>query len=174
MVEEEHVTQYESMLDPAESWFEQLVLHEYNEVYMYHSFAAQESDPRIKKIWELHLAMEIEQLRLAGDLMRRYDGREPAEVLPASLPEPVLLAPNKAYVRDILSTQMDMTSLGTGYVMDAHRRFQDHLAKVNAGGNPSEQVIDAHRERFGTDYRLETEGAHPVERFREHAGTGSR
>jgi hypothetical protein len=174
MVEEEHVTQYESMLDPGESWFEQLVLHEYNECYMYYSFAAQESDRRIRQIWELHLAMEIEHLRVACDLMRRYDGREPAEVLPAELPQPVLFEPNKAYVREVLANQIDLTSLGTGYVMDAHRRFQDNLAKVNAGGSPSEQVIDEHRKRFGTDYRLTTEGPHPVERLREDALTGTR
>jgi hypothetical protein len=174
MVEEEHVTQYESMLDPAESWFEQLVLHEYNECYMYHSFAGQEPDPRIRKIWELHLAMEIGQLRIAVELMKRYDGREAAEVLPAHLPEPVLLEPNKAYVRRVLATQLDLTSLGTGYVMDAHKRFQDNLAKVNAGGNYSEQVIDTHRERFGGEYRLETEGPHPVEKLREDTLAGRR
>ncbi len=27
---------------------------------------------------------------------------------------------------------------------------------------PSEFVIDAHREQFGTDYRLGTEGQHPA------------
>ncbi|MEX5710189.1 hypothetical protein AB1484_18245 [Parafrankia sp. FMc6] len=174
MVEEEHVTQYESMLDPGESWFEQLVLHEYNECYMYYSFAEQETDPRIRRIWELHLSMEIEQLRIAADLMKRYDGREAAEVLPAALPEPVLLEPNKEYIREVLATQIDLTSLGTGYVMDAHRRFQENLAKVNAGGNFSEEVIDAHRERFGAEYRLETDGPHPVERLREDSLTGRR
>ncbi|WP_018638015.1 hypothetical protein [Parafrankia elaeagni] len=166
MVEEEHVTQYESMLDPAESWFEQLVQHEYNECYMYYSFAAQEPDRRIRDIWELHLAMEIGQLQAATELLKRYDGREPEEILPAALPEPVRFEPNKEYVRDILADQVDLTSLGTGYVMDSHRRFQERQAKVNAGGVPSEQVIDDHRQRFGTDYRLETEGPHPVERLR--------
>ncbi|EIV92347.1 hypothetical protein [Frankia sp. QA3] len=172
MVEEEHVTQYESMLDPGESWFEQLLLHEYNECYMYHSFEAQESDPRIRRIWELHLAMEIEQLRIAADLMRRYDGRDPLEVLPAALPEPVLLEPNKQYVREVLADQVDLTSLGTGYVRDAHKRFQENLKRVNAAGNPSEEVIDIHRERFGREYRLQTEGPHPVRELREEAFAG--
>ncbi|WP_018503918.1 hypothetical protein [Parafrankia discariae] len=166
MVEEEHVTQYESMLDPAESWFEQLVQHEYNECYMYYSFAAQEPDRRIRDLWELHLAMEIGHLHAAAELLQRFDGRDPEEVLPAVLPEPVRFEPNKEYVRDILANQVDLTSLGTGYVMDSHRRFQERQAKVNAGGVPSEQVIDAHRQRFGTDYRLETEGPHPVPRLR--------
>nr|WP_232291923.1 hypothetical protein [Frankia sp. QA3] len=106
--------------------------------------------------------------------MKRYDGREAAEVLPAALPEPVLLEPNKAYVREVLAAQIDLTSLGTGYVMDAHRRLQANLAKVNAGGTFSEDVIDAHRDRFGAEYRLQTEGPHPVERLREDSLVGHR
>ncbi len=31
---------------------------------------------------------------------------------------------------------------------------------------PSDRVIDQHREMFGRDYRLETEGPHPVEEER--------
>jgi hypothetical protein len=38
MVEEEHVTHYESLLDPGETWWERLVNHEYNECYLYYSF----------------------------------------------------------------------------------------------------------------------------------------
>lgn len=173
-VEEEHVTQYESMLDPGMSWFENLAMHKYNEVYMYYSFMQQESDQRIKQLWELHLNMEIGQLHEVCDLMRRYDGREPAEVLPSEVPEPVIFEENKAYVRNVLATQCDLTSLGTGYVMDAHNRFQENLAKVNAEGSYGDQVIAEHVERFGTDYRLETEGPHPVEGLRQPGPTGNR
>jgi len=72
MIEEQHVTQYESLLDPLESWFQQAVFHEYNECYMYYSFMSQETDSRIKALWELHLNQEIEQLRIACDMMRRF------------------------------------------------------------------------------------------------------
>src|SRR5436305_1235463 len=34
MIEEQHVTQYESLLDPLVSMLEDLVFHKYNEVYM--------------------------------------------------------------------------------------------------------------------------------------------
>ncbi|MBB4911483.1 hypothetical protein [Actinophytocola algeriensis] len=54
MIDEEHVTHYESLVDPGETWWERLVLHEYNEVYLYHSFMENESDPKVKAIWELH------------------------------------------------------------------------------------------------------------------------
>jgi rubrerythrin len=169
-VEEEHVTQYEGMLDPGESWFEQLVMHDYNECYMYWSWMQQESDPRIKQLWELHLNMEIAHLQAACDLLRRYDGREPEEILPASVPEPVILEENKQYVREVLATQVDLTTLGTGFVMDSHKRFQENLATVNAGGSPMEQVVEQHRDAFGgKEYRMETDGPHPVEGLRDPA-----
>jgi hypothetical protein len=35
--------------------------------------------------------------------------------------------------------------------------------RIHAGEKPpSERVIDEHLERFGEEYRLETEGPHPV------------
>src|SRR3954467_8168075 len=86
-VEEQHVSHYESLLDPLDSWLKQWVFHEYNEVYLYWSMLQQETDARIKAIWELHCHMEIGQLKLACDLMRRYEGIDAEEILPPSLPE---------------------------------------------------------------------------------------
>lgn len=176
LIEEEHVTHYESLVDPGETWWERLVNHEYNECYLYHSFMETESDRRIKAVWELHLNMELEHLHAACDLMRRHDGREPEEVLAPELPRPVTFEPNKAYLRELLDTQIDLTTLGTGYVREAHERFERMQEQINGGEEPpSERVIDMHREQFGTDYRLSTEGEHPVERLREqHAGGGDR
>lgn len=163
LIEEEHVTHYESLVDPGETWWERLVLHEYNEVYLYHSFMEAESDRKVKQVWELHLNMELEQLRIAVELLREHDGRDPAELLPAELPEPVTFEPNKAYLRHLLDTQIDLTTLGAGYVSEAHERFEQFQDKIMGGEiPPSEFVIDAHREQFGTDYRLETEGPHPA------------
>lgn len=106
MIEEQHVTQYESLLDPLESWFQQEVYHHYNECYLYHSFMSQESDPRIRAIWDLHLNMEIEHLRVACEMMRRYEGIEAEEILPKELPEPTLFQENKQYVRQVLADQV--------------------------------------------------------------------
>src|SRR3954447_17767739 len=89
LIEEEHVTHYESLVDPGETWWERLVNHEYNECYLYYSFMETESDPRVKGIWELHLNMELEHLRIACDLMRRHDVRDPESILPRELPPPV-------------------------------------------------------------------------------------
>lgn len=164
-VEEEHVTQYESLIDPAQSWLESLVLHEWNECYMYWSFSQDEPDERIRKIWDLHLAMEIEQLKQAADLMRRYEGRDPAEVLPPELPAPVKFEPNKDYIRQVIADQVDITAFGTGFVGDWPDRYLKQMETLNAGGVPSEQVVDLNVHEHGRDYRIQTEGPHPIERL---------
>src|SRR4051794_25493992 len=51
-IEEQHVTQYESMMDPQQSYLEQWLQHEAMEVYNYYSCVEQENNPRIKRIWE--------------------------------------------------------------------------------------------------------------------------
>lgn len=110
------------------------MLHEYNECYLYHSFMQAKPDRKVKQVWELHLNMELEQLRIAADLLRAHDGRDPAELLPAELSQPLMFEPNEAYLRHLLDTQIDLP------------------------------VINAHRDQFGADYRLETEGPHPAPR----------
>jgi hypothetical protein len=167
LIEEQHVSHYESLLDPLDSWLKQLVFHEYNEVYLYWSMLQNEDDRRIKALWELHLDMELGQLQVAGDLLRRFEGIEPAELLPPALPDtPVTFEPNKEYVRAILAEQIDLRTDGFDYV-NAAELAPDHRSlvyreKVNAGGVPSEQVIDMNREASGREYRDETDGPHPV------------
>jgi len=173
LIEQEHVTHYESLVDPGETWWERLVTHEYNECWLYWSFMEQESDPRIKAIWELHLQMELAHLQQAADLLRRHDGREPEQIVgDTGLPEPLMFEPNKEYLRHLLATHLDLTKLGAGYVREAHERFEEMQEKIHGGEQPpSEVVIDAHREMFGDEYRLETEGPHPVESLRARQGS---
>ena len=171
LIEEQHVTHYESLLDPLDSWLKQLVFHKYNEIYMYWSMLQNEQDRRIKSIWELHLDMEIGQLHAACDLLRKYDGIEPEELLPKELPDtPVTFEPNKDYVREILASQIELSADGPIYVPDADlpadhpsRRYR-HI--MNEGGAPSELVIDENRANSGREFRDETEGDHPIPALR--------
>jgi hypothetical protein len=173
LIEQEHVTHYESLVDPGETWWERLVNHEYNECYMYYSFLQQEPDPEVRAVWELHLEMELAHLQVACDLMRRHDGRDPEEILAPALPEPVRFEPNKEYIRHLLATQMDLTTLGAGYVREQHERFEKMQAQIHGGERPpSERVIDQHREMFGGEYRIEAAGPHPAEELREEAVRG--
>src|SRR5690606_15133714 len=116
MIEEQHVTQYESLLDPLDSWFQRELFHHYNECYMYWSFMNDEVDPRIRKIWELHLAMEIEHVRVAGEMLKRFEGVEPQQLLPKELPEPTRFHENKEYIRQVMANQTFLTANCTEFV----------------------------------------------------------
>ena len=70
MIEEQHVSQYESLKDPNATWLECWVMHEYTECYLYHSMLVQETCEHIKKIWEEHFEMEIAHLKLALDYLK--------------------------------------------------------------------------------------------------------
>ncbi|HEX2965421.1 MAG TPA: hypothetical protein VHO84_06530 [Syntrophorhabdaceae bacterium] len=162
MIEEQHVSQYENLMDPRMNWFEMMVCNDYNECYLYHSFMEQESDPSVKKIWELHLDMELGHLRAAVELMKKYTKSDPAEFLPKSLPEPIMLRSNIEYVRDILESQLNLTAVGTQFKpvneIDPDYRYFDYQKQVNGDWVPSEAVIADHEQKFGSDYRLELAG----------------
>ncbi len=171
-IEEQHVTHYESLMDPRATWWEMLVLHEYNECYNYFAAMSDEVDRRIKQVWETHLAMEIEHLRLACEAMKQYARKDPREFLPKALPPPIKFESNKDYLRQVLATQVDLTADGPEFVplaeLPKDHRFFAYQKAVNVNGQtPSQQVIRRHIDEFGEDHRLETEGPHPVARFRE-------
>ncbi|HEU5083658.1 MAG TPA: hypothetical protein VFU14_09985 [Acidimicrobiales bacterium] len=174
LIEEQHVTHYESLLDPLDSWLKQLVFHEYNEVYLYWSMLQNEEDRRIRSIWELHLDMEIGQLQVACDLLRRYEGVEPEEILPPELPDvPVTFEPNKDYVRQVLADQVDLRTDGLDYVpvqtLPPDHRYFAYQDTVNAESVPSEEVVEQNRAAAGREYRDETEGPHPIDDLRAPA-----
>ncbi len=167
-IEEQHVTHYESLLDPTTSWAEGLVWHEYNECYLYHSFMNQESDSRLRRMWEIHLMMEIEHLRMACELMKQIENRDPAEFLPKTMPQPLVFQSNKDYVRRVLAEQVNLTAdLENVVPMEqAPERYRMYQQMVNGDGFvPSEAVIDEIVRVSGSDYRLEINGEHPVPNF---------
>src|SRR3982751_5901964 len=91
-IEEQHVTQYESIIDPNETWMEKWLMHEACEVYNYYSCVQQEKNPRIKAIWERFLDYELGHLALVRGLFEDVERRDAAEVLPDELPEPIAFA----------------------------------------------------------------------------------
>ena len=169
MVEEQHVSHYESLMDPAMSWFMRDVMHQYTECYLYHSFLQQEEDPRIRKIWEEHLDMEIGQLKASSELMKMYEKRDPEEFMPASTPEPLIMESNIDYVRKVLAEQADWNAMGTEYVpvdqIPGDYRYFEIQKKINGDWIPSQEVIRQYIQENGQDYRFEARGAHPIERF---------
>ncbi|MCF6158345.1 MAG: hypothetical protein E3K32_07200 [wastewater metagenome] len=170
-IEEQHVTHYESLLDPRMSWFEQLFYHELNECWLYYSLMQSESNNNAKKVWEDNLAMEIEHLRIVADMMKQYEKRDPAELIPDGFSHLFRFKSNIDYVRNILKTQYNYNAMDTEFVParqvpDDYRYFR-HQELVNAGGVPSVEVIERVIDKEGQDYRQEVGGPHPVEEYRE-------
>jgi rubrerythrin len=169
-IEEQHVSHYESCLDPTMSWLTNWVLHENHECWMYWSFLQTEVDPRIRQIWETHLAMEIEHLRIAAQALEQIEGRDVTELLGAGFEAPMVFEENKAYLKEVVASQVDLTAWVAVFtpvseLPEGHRYFA-YQAEVNAGGTPTEQVIERHRAEFGREYRHET-GEHPVPSLQE-------
>jgi hypothetical protein len=140
-IEEQHVTQYESIIDPSETWLEKWLLHELNEVYNYYSCVAFEDDRRVKKVWERFLDHELGHLHFVMDLMKKIERRDPAELLPATLPEPIQYRSQRRFVRQVLANEVSFTANGPamGPLEDTAetRAYRDHL---NSEGSPSDTV----------------------------------
>ena len=115
-VEEEHVTQYESLMDSTSSWLEMLLWHEYCECYLYWSCYVTETDAYVKGIWEEYLDMEISHLHKAVELLEKYENKTWQEVIPdGEFPAPISLHENIDYVRKILGTTVQFTGVLEDY-----------------------------------------------------------
>ena len=119
-VEEQHVTQYESMLDPSESWIEQWVLHEATECYNYYSCVESETNPRIRQIWERFLDYELGHFHAAAAAFQKIEGRDIAEIITGPIDSPIPLKSQRDFYRAVLVKEIDMRRLGTQFVPKEH------------------------------------------------------
>jgi hypothetical protein len=172
MIEEQHVSEYGSLLDPNATWLENLLLHEYNECYLYYSFYQDEKDPHVKGIWEKHLYQEITHLHKAAELLAKYENKQWEQFVPGPFPKLLQFHDTRDYVRKILGEQIEFT-LDKEKVKDVHdlpatHPFFMYQDKINHDVNSvaSHLVIDRHQEMKGIDYRSEV-GPHPVEALRD-------
>lgn len=150
-IEEQHVTQYESIIDPDESWLEKWLLHECNEVWNYWSCHESEGDPRIKKIWQRMLDFELGHLHFVADLFRTIDKRDPAEVLPQTLPDPIPYTSQRDFVRATL-VEIPFRAVGAeiGQVQDSPATLA-YRTQMNADGSPSELIAAGYVWQPGTE-----------------------
>jgi hypothetical protein len=131
------------------------VLHEAAEVYNYHGCAEQESNPRLKALWERFLDYELGQLHVAIEHFQRLDGRDVAEILPTELPDPIPIESQREFVRKVLAGEVDLRADGTQFVDKSQepQRSIDYREQLNSAGSPTEQVADGYRWRPGTELR---------------------
>ena len=145
-VEEEHVTMYESLIDPSETLWEKLLLHEFTEVCNYYNCMEDEVDERIKKTWELFLDIELGHLQVAADLFKKYEKRDAEEVIGTEIVIPCRFRSQKAYVQEVLEREVDKRLEDEGKFTTIKELSEDWPSykvqeKQNEISSPSENAI---------------------------------
>ena len=160
LIEEQHVSQYEALMDPGVTWLECSLMHEYAECYLYWSCAQTESDPSIKAIWEQGFEQELAHLHKAASMLEKVEGKHWQQVIPnADFPAPIVLEANIPYVRSVLTTVQN-TCKGSKIVpvqsLDASDPFfaYQSLARGGEAQVASHAVIDRIVSGLGRDYRF--------------------
>jgi hypothetical protein len=152
-IEEQHVTQYECLADPDETWLEKWLMHEATEVYNYWSCLESESNPRIRAIWERFLEYELGHVRFVAQLFEEHERRDAAQVLPERLPEPIQYVSHREFVRETLRRELTLSAVGTEFVDREHeseetRAYREHM---NSAGSPTQTVAAGYVWHPGTE-----------------------
>ena len=174
MIEEAHVTQYESLKDPNQTWLEMWLLHEYTECWLYYSGFEDESDANLKRIWGEHFRMEVCHLKLAAAMLKKYEHKSFEQVLgcDGEFPELLKLGSNKEYIRKVLRDTVTLTMKDEGYselnkLPDDYRYFGFQKEFLQDGAkSPSHLVIEKAIKTRGSDYRYQ-DSEHPVKSLRD-------
>ncbi len=161
-VESQHITHYGSMLNPNETLLEKLLLTEACEVWNYAGCLEQETNPRVKAIWERFLEYELGHFQVALQLFKDVERRDPAEVLgDGKLPAFIQFQSQREFVRHVVETETQLRKRGTEFVDEAQegRSSLDYRKAVNSEGSPSETVAATYSWMPGTELMREAQAA---------------
>ena len=142
-IEEQHVTHYESLCNPAESILEKWLLHEACEAYNYWSCVESETDPRIKAIWERMLEYELGHVQFVAELFEKHEKRDASEILDQDLAKPVEYVPHREFVREVLRREAGFGASGHDLVQtrdEEPERTREYRAHMNGDNQPSNIV----------------------------------
>ena len=180
MIEEQHVSQYGSLLDPNCTWLESLLMHEYVECYLYYSCYEDESDEYVKELWYNFYLEECGHLQKVAELLKKYAGKTWLDVFPCGgdFPELLKFGANKEYVRKVLKQTgcytADLESYAKVTDMPDNAPYFKYNQSVNkpVADVASHMVIEKHIKKYGQDYRFEDcPNPIPVLRDRESDNT---
>ena len=114
--------------------------------------------------------MEIGHLQAWVKQAKKHLKKDPSEQLPDELPEALSFESNVEYVRKVLASQVDLTGDKTGYKpvseLPENHRYFEYQKMVHASDTPSQMIKQYIKKKNGKDWRMELQGEHPVERFR--------
>ena len=174
MIEEQHVTEYGSLLDPNATWLECWVMHEYTECYLYYSCYADETDPYIKEIYYNHYLEECGHLKKASECLEKYEGKKWNCLFPegGDFPELLKFEGNIEYIREVVKNTVCNTKDREGYIcaneLSPKSDFKRYNRQVNKTDSiePSHNVTQYAMKKNGKDYRSET-APHPIKELQD-------
>ena len=108
-IEEQHVTQYESIIDPSETLAREVAAARGDRGLQLLQLPRSRRRTRgSRQIWERFLDYELGHLHFVMELFEQIEQRDPAEVLPATLPEPIDFTSQREFVREVLANEVDL------------------------------------------------------------------
>lgn len=163
MIEEQHVSQYGSLIDTNCTWLENWLMHEYVECYLYYSCWEDESDEYVKEIWRNFYYEECGHLQKVAALLEQYEGKTWIDVFPCGgdFPEPLRFGENKEYIRKVIkqtgcnTADLEEYAKVSSMPEDAPFFKYNHSVNKPEADVASHAVIEKHIKKFGTDYRYE-------------------
>ena len=168
MIEEQHVSQYGSLMDVNCTWLENLLMHQYTECWLYWSCMETETDQSIRRVWAHMLQVELSHLHETARLLEQHEGKDYRQVVgEGTFPAPLVLESNVEHVRQVLAGTVNLTAHREGYTpvdsLPADAGFFRYQGVVNADEKQvaSHSVIDRHIAQFGQDYRWQ-QGENPI------------
>lgn len=163
-VESQHITHYGSMLNPHETSLEKLLISEACEVWNYAGCAAQETNPRIRALWERFLDYELGHLQVALQLFKDIERRDPAEVLgDGLLPRFIEFKSHRYFVRQVVEKETGLRKNGAQFVDDREEGTSSlqYRKQLNAKSSPSLNVSATWSWTPGTEL---SRGMEPLDR----------
>jgi len=165
-VESQHITHYGSMLNPRETPLEKLLIAEACEVWNYAGCVEQESNPRVRAIWELFLDYELGHFQMVQELFKRLERRDPAEVIgDGALPAFIRFESHREYLRQVVDAETDYRKNGTQFMQTPQEEGESSLAyrdAVNQDGSPSQAASASYAWTPGTELVREAQAVQPA------------
>lgn len=169
LIEEQHVTQYGSLIDTNCSWLENWLMHEYVECYLYYSCYTDETNKYIKDIFKKLYLEECGHLQRVAELLYKYEGKPWQSVFTCGGDFPQLLHfdGNIDYIRDVIKNTVKYTADLESYckvddLPDTAKFFDFNRTTCNnEETEPAHQVIEKYIAKNGEDFRYETK-KHPI------------
>ncbi len=181
MIEEQHVSEYGSLLDTNCTWLENWVMHEYTECYLYYSCYADERDPEIKKLYEQMYYEECGHLQKAAECLEKYEGKMWQCLFPdgGCFPELLKFDGNIDYIRDVIKDSIQFTKDREGYIeackLNDKSDFKKYNKQVNKSENivPSHVVMETYIKKNGEDYRYQV-AEHPIKELADRTSDNTK